>query len=818
MFSNRLVFTLKIIALFVSVFLILQVGESRPLAIMADWDNRELYNIIGIFITTSALLFVYRFFKVSNIIPFTVLLVVILTHFSLSAVLSVGISAFVCLLIGRRFLHNVEWAKTDISLQLAVGYATTAGALQVAVHFPINSVAAYAIASFLVLIILRREVKQVFEELGIWLEMPFNQNSQGLSIVFGLLLSVLLLAAFSETHSDALMVNLRMAHQIKVNGMWSFDTSLYAWADWPKAAAWLQTLHYLPADEQGARLFNVFIVILTVILVVNEAKRLGYASIAWLIAALFLSSPLTFWCAFVLFDDAVFGFFVAAAIISAVNTNTLKNGWPSIIVTIFLASAACATKITGLALAPVILFVYTIKFVVREEGIKWHYMRYDFKNYLLVSLLLTGIAAAPYVFSYYQTGNPVFPLYNDIFLAKDFPSTRFQDLRWTAALGWDIIFRMTARTSEFMEGGNWTFGLQHALFLIPILIHLFHREKNYKLQLYAATLLLFSLIVFSQAKYLRYLYPVLPIYALLIASLFDDWKFRGSKIVLNGLVISICVINLLNVKSLNMYYKFDVKPLAGDDTRRFSEYYEKSLNEFVNHEYGKYSKVLYLHRSYSAGLDGQALNYNWASPNIRSSIDGIKGGNDAFEVISRLGITHIILDKEIADKSPTAFSRSVTLFANLQKQVGSAQLWEVDRKLIPSDFKLRMSDLRVKNYLGQGWAGLEFWGVWATGDSANLSLKVRRENPSSPVRVKAFAMPYFPEGRADRFKASIFTNGKFVQDVLLESKMEQQEIIFLVPANLIGIDGTLNIEFRFSEAFDHSKLQLGFSEIMLKVE
>ena len=807
--------TLQILAFVCSIFLLWKFSTSSPIAILDEWDSREFYSLGGIFLGAYALFWISRYYQLSNAVPVAILSALTLTHFSFPAVISVLVSAIVCLVIGRKITEGVDWARKDFPIQLVAGYAVIGAVLQICVHFPVNSAVAYFGAAFVALVIFRRQTKTLMVEIGNWLEAPFQQTGHWMPIAFGVALSVLAMAAFSETHSDALIANLRLAHQIQVNGKWSFDTDLYAWAAFPKVAAWLQMLHYVTAGEQGARLFNASVVICTALIIINEARRLGFNSRAWAVAALFLSAPLTFWCAFVMFDDAIFGIFVVAALVAAVNSLENSGQARGFIISLLFASAACATKITGLVFLPVLLFIYILHGIVSHDGFVRLYYLVSEKKYILIVLTLMGIAFLPYLYAYYQTGNPVFPLYNDIFRAEGYPATRFQDGRWNAPLSWGAIFQMTANTSTFMEGRNWTFGLQYGLFLLPIVIELFVRKKNKKLQLYSAAVLIFSILVINQLNYSRYLYPIIPIYCLLLASVLESWKYKFAEWMLGLFILFAVAINIINIKSLNMFYRFDLKPLAGGDTRRYVEYFEKSLNNVVNTEYGKYSKVLYLHRPYGAELDGIALNYHWGSPAVVEGVNNVRDISSAFAFLKKFEVTHIILDYEIAGSSPTAFSTSVPLLAQYKEQVGSSQLWEIDQKRFPLNSTLRLGSPGVKEYLLSGWRGIEHWGVWAYGDAAHLSMKVLDTKHSNDIRFNAFAMPYFPEGRIGQFTINIFVNGVSIQNFSFEPKMQQQEFGFLIPKEVIGKDGMLDIEFRFPKHYDNSQLQLGFSQISL---
>lgn len=804
------------IALLISAALLWGAAVDSPLLILHGWGIGELLRLLGIFLFLYCLQYLCKKLKVKNIVLSLVLVALVLTHFELAAVASLGLLALTAGVIGRRVASNSQWIEqSDIAMHLAIGYALMIGVLQVSAHFPINTRELFTLAPIVLLSLLHRETASLSSDIAKYLRTPFRMGGTAFVLPAGVALSMLVYVALPETHSDALLANLRIAHQVRVTGMWPFDTVLYAWAAFPKGAAWLLTSHYLLAGEAAARLFNWFVILVTSLLIYREGIRLGFTTNSWLSVALFMSTPITFWCGFVLFDDAVFGLFVTAAIILTVNSS-VKLTPGGVFVTLLLCSAAIATKITGLFLIPVIFALYLYRIVLVKPVNGGSVIEQQRIKYVLACLPLLVIGSMPYIFSYVQTGNPVFPLYNNIFKAENFPITRFQDLRWSADLGWDAIYKMAANTSQFMEGKNWTFGVQYALFLIPVVIELILRRKNTALLQYGLAIVVFSVFVFWQIRYVRYLYPIFPIYSILMASFLHRVSSGGLKPLVLIISILIIAINLVNVKSLNMYYSFDFKSWSPIETRRTVDYFEKSLNATVNLEYGTSAKVLYLHRPYSAGLDGSALNYNWASPVVKEAVDGAKNVSDVFRVIRKFGITHIILDEDIVKSAPTPFTRSVASIANLQRQLGSVQLWKVDTKLVAVDEAIKLNDRYAKNFLVSGWREPEPWGVWSYGDTAKIVMHLLNRDEKRPVHVKAFAMPYSPDNRIDGIKIRIMVNGRFLQEMSLRPQQIQQELSFDVPVSFMNNDDVINIEFQFPRAFDESLLQLGFSEITLE--
>jgi hypothetical protein len=804
-----------LIAVLFSVALLYSSAIDSPLWILHRWENAELFRLFGIFLFLYSLQYLCKFFKAKIFFPVLTIILAVLIQFNIASVTSVALLAFTAAVIGRRVTFGSQWfLKSEIAMHIAVGYSILIGILQITAHFPINTRGLFTLASFALLILLHRETTSLSADIFEWLRKPFEANSVAFVLPVGVALCMLLYVAMPETHSDALILNLGMAHQMQVSGMWSFATERYAWAAWPKGAAWLQSAHYLLGAEAGARLFNWFTLIVTSLLVYRESLRLAFCTSSTSMSiALFLSTPVAFWCAFVLFDDAVFGLLVTAAIIAAVNSSTIFTP-RGVFVTLLLCSAAMATKITGLVIMPVIAFVYFLRFVLNRAAIWRRLTGRNFIRYIWTLLPILAIGVIPYLVAYVKTGNPVLPLYNDIFKSENFPVERFQDLRWNAPLGWDAVFKMAANTSEFMEGGNWTFGVQHALFLIPVAVEIFLRRKNIAILQYGLAIVVCFILIFFQARYARYLYPIFPVYTILLASFLHRVRTGGFfRYIIVATSILAIIINLINVKSLNMYYSFDLNTLSPVDSRKFTDYFEKSLNETINLEYGAAARVLYLHRPYSAGLDGVTFIYHWSSPLIRGAIDNVKNEVEAIQAIKKFGITHIIIDAEIMKSVSTPFTQSIGTFSKMQRQQGTAQLWKVDTTFVMANEKVILSKKKVKDLLLIGWREPEPWGVWAYGESARITAHLSNRAIESPVHVRVLAVPYAPKNRTDDIKVEISVNGKVIEAIALHPQQEQMELSFTVPASLLGNSDILDINFLFSKAFDSSQLQLGFSEI-----
>ena len=79
----------------------------------------------------------------------------------------------------------------------------------------------------------------------------------------------------------------------------------------------------------------------------------------------------------------------------------------------------------------------------------------------LAVLSALAIGASSYAMSWLRTGNPVLPLFNEIFHSPYFAAQRFDDLRWHQGFGAgaDLPWRMTFHTSAYLEGWDGALGL-----------------------------------------------------------------------------------------------------------------------------------------------------------------------------------------------------------------------------------------------------------------------------------------------------------------------------------------------------------------------
>ena len=85
-----------------------------------------------------------------------------------------------------------------------------------------------------------------------------------------------------------------------------------------------------------------------------------------------------------------------------------------------IASLTLAYKLTYLPYIGIVTLVYVIQYYKE-------YRKVEFITLPLLFILFPGIYL---IYNIAETGNPIFPLYNDLFHSRLYPAERFKDLRW----------------------------------------------------------------------------------------------------------------------------------------------------------------------------------------------------------------------------------------------------------------------------------------------------------------------------------------------------------------------------------------------------
>ncbi len=169
-----------------------------------------------------------------------------------------------------------------------------------------------------------------------------------------------------------------------------------------------------------------------------------------------------------------------------------------------------------------------------------HWPQRDWRRWprwLLALLVFAVLSLSSYVQSWLATGNPMLPVFNEVFRSPYFPSEAFADPRWHAGFSADLLWRMTFDTDRYVEG--WDGGIGFALIALSGLWLLQLVRPGHRALMLAVTATV--VLPLMPMQYARYAFPGIALLIVLMPI--------GSKSVLGRrwllwLVVGVCTLNL----------------------------------------------------------------------------------------------------------------------------------------------------------------------------------------------------------------------------------------------------------------------------------
>ncbi|MFZ5636038.1 MAG: hypothetical protein ACOY82_05565 [Pseudomonadota bacterium] len=155
-------------------------------------------------------------------------------------------------------------------------------------------------------------------------------------------------------------------------------------------------------------------------------------------------------------------------------------------------------------------------------------------------VLFAVVALSSHVQAWSATGNPVFPLFNDVFASPLMPAVRFDDPRWHAGFAPDLLWRIAFDSDRYVEG--WDGGLGFGLIALGGLWLLQLLRSRHRLLFLAATIAL--LLPLIPLQYARYAWPGIVLLCALLP--------LGAEVALGRRAFAACIVALC---ALNLAYQ-----------------------------------------------------------------------------------------------------------------------------------------------------------------------------------------------------------------------------------------------------------------------
>jgi len=481
-------------------------------------------------------------------------------------------------LLGRRLARQANSATA-----LLLGLAVWIFLISLAVHFPINTRAVYAIALAVPFVFGWRELAAAARAWR-WPKATRLEALAQAALLF-VLAAQWLVALMPEVSSDGLGMHLNAPMTIARDGLWKFDYQHFVWALMPMGADWAYAVAYILGGQLGgegaAKMLDFALLVVVTLMIRDVARRWVPDTKATLTAALFASTPLVQLVTGSLFVENVWAAMILGGVLMLIEGQLVWAG--------VLLGTGLAVKLGTIAYIATAVLLGTVVAIRQKKA----------PQAALALVLLVVFAAPTYVTAWRKTGNPVYPFLNHIFRAPSFDTTApFEDDRYRAPLSWRTLYDITFRTDKYYEAQKGGMGFQYFLLLIPAAFVASRRESRLLLAIGAAA----AILTLRSEPNVRYLYPAFPLFSIGLAETPIGWGMVG-----------VTALNVWFLPASNFYDKdFAVFRRDRRDAYVKSAAPQRELTEYLNRS-APGEPAAYFDGDLTAGLLGLAYSDTWHS-------------------------------------------------------------------------------------------------------------------------------------------------------------------------------------------------------------
>jgi hypothetical protein len=516
------------------------------------------------------------------------------------------------------FLGRIVRREKDACMATLLGAAVWMFVIWIALHFPINTRAVYAVAFALPYLLAYRELLSIRIRAATVME---RSEACALALLLFILIAHLLAALKPETSADGLSMHLALPMAVARDAQWAFDFRLNSWALMPNAADGMYAAMYVLGGEHAAHVLNFSFLVLICLLIASAARRYAFQRVsppmAWLIAALFASTPLVQLVTGSLFVENVWAAMILAATLALLRSDVVTAA-------VFVGSALAVKVIAGAFAVPIAIIAFAV--VLRKR--QW-------TRAMATAAFLILFAAPPYIYAYAKTGNPVFPFANAKFKSPDFDTEKsFVDLRFTTPISSSVPYDITFQSKKFLEAQGGASGFQYFLLLAPALLWTRRKEQWTTVAIAGIA----SVIILYEVPYLRYLYPVLPLASIAIAWLAAEIPPAAGT---TGLIL-LTALNLWFLPSSG-YSNQDFALFRHADIRPYLERTSpvRMLIEDLNHR-APGEPVAFFSTADAGDLNGPAYTDTWHSERYWSRLKAAQDPREIAVMLDRMGIHYVV--------------------------------------------------------------------------------------------------------------------------------------------------------------------------------
>ena len=414
-------------------------------------------------------------------------------------------------------------------------------------HFPINSSLLYAGIVCAVIVLRRCVVADLLRETGRWLFDPAQAEGAAGSYLmwagsFFFVCFGFLLALFPTVGFDAMAQHQRFLNFIWFNGFWDFSVARNGLQIMP---GYMENYFYAIAGFMGGgegagRLAHGLLFLLTCAGLALVMRRFGQDIFAPAAVAALASSPMVLQVLGTLHAEIAMMLSVVCIVVVCRAMGTERLSFRAMVGVGICLLFPVLLKVNGVVISAV--GALGVMFLL------WRHNRTFFLKGVAGCAAGAAVGAPLFFTAYWMTGNPIYPLYNQIFKSPFFPFHMSFPSRFMGRLSWDMLYGMTFHSGDYCEMGPGGMGF-HYLVLVPLAL-LAPLLICRRALLAWAICFAYALAVLVNAQYIRYLVPIAPLIILLgLGAVSVCTSNRFLRGVFCALLLLLCGLNLLSAPS-----------------------------------------------------------------------------------------------------------------------------------------------------------------------------------------------------------------------------------------------------------------------------
>ena len=602
-------------------------------------------------------------------------------------------------LLGRialRQIINEDVASTLFDRALLIGLALNTCIFTILTHYPVNNQFTYISILGLPLIALLHRNFRINVLTSFTAESKFSL-SRLQQIPFWLLTFMVMVAGyvfrfafFPTIGFDDNVLHLRLWAELSNTQQYSFNIENQIWSLAPFAVDLLHSIISIVSnsDARGAMNLAIAGLILRAVWALSSHLLTQHIDKA-LLLLLFCSTPILATLLTSLQTELVLAFLITSGIKILLEDGTVDPNSKSLAL-LAVAALCAAVKLPGMVLGVMLLVAYIPTLLSERPNLRTQQRKSSLAIYILLIIVLTFTALQPYIYSWYVSGNPLFPLYNEIFKSPFYAIRNFADPLYQKGFTFHSYWSTFYQTGSYYESENFVAGFQYLYFLPIALIALLvgATTKKIKIAIIVPTLG-FGVIMFYASQYWRYLFPVVPLASVVIGYLLS----KSSDLLTNNKIATWTTRAMFLVFiGINGYFLPGVTWYLTTPTQvSFTEKGKskvtelvapsKSVSNYLNTHSENPTVLFDPSATYGATLFGNPFYVTWYAPKQVRAFGNITSKADVAALIDNGKIDYVVWNSSISaeKRNRIAMQEFLTAYGQPVYQAGLIILYKLSK-------------------------------------------------------------------------------------------------------------------------------------------